>query len=175
MTGHITWSAWSPAQEFEAYTVPVVPGYTPRQTTVKSTPVTADDKDTSITIDYTANAQKVLIKYIDVDDNDKAIKSQSLEGVTDQTLATNIEVPANYELVANQALPKEVTFKADGNEPIIVKVQHKHQDVTDEYRNDVKKQDQIDHTVTRTITIKHPHAADKDPYPSPSLHASGNP
>ena len=161
MTGHITWSAWSPAQEFEAYTVPVVPGYTPRQTTVKSTPVTADDKDTSITIDYTANAQKVLIKYIDVDDNDKAIKSQPLEGVTDQALATNIEVPANYELVANQALPKEVTFKADGNEPIIVKVQHKHQDVTDEYRNDVKKQDQIDHTVTRTITIKHPHAADK--------------
>ncbi len=161
MTGHITWSAWSPAQEFEAYTVPVVPGYTPRQTTVKSTPVTADDKDTSITIDYTANAQKVLIKYIDVDDNDKAIKSQPLEGVTDQALATNIEVPANYELVANQALPKEVTFKANGNEPIIVKVQHKHQDVTDEYRNDVKKQDQIDHTVTRTITIKHPHAADK--------------
>ena len=161
MTGHITWSAWSPAQEFEAYTVPVVPGYTPRQTTVKSTPVTADDKDTSITIDYTANAQKVLIKYIDVDDNDKAIKSQPLEGVTDQALATNIEVPANYELVANQALPKAVTFKADGNEPIIVKVQHKHQDVTDEYRNDVKKQDQIDHTVTRTITIKHPHAADK--------------
>ena len=161
MTGHITWSAWSPAQEFEAYTVPVVPGYTPRQTTVKSTPVTADDKDTSITIDYTANAQKVLIKYIDVDDNDKAIKSQPLEGVTDQALATNIEVPANYELVANQALPKEVTFKADGNEPIIVKVQHKHQDVTDEYRNDVKKQDQIDHTVTRTITIKHPHAADE--------------
>lgn len=161
MTGHIIWSAWSPAQEFEAYTVPVVPGYTPRQTTVKSTPVTADDKDTSITIDYTANAQKVLIKYIDVDDNDKAIKSQPLEGVTDQALATNIEVPANYELVANQALPKEVTFKADGNEPIIVKVQHKHQDVTDEYRNDVKKQDQIDHTVTRTITIKHPHAADK--------------
>ncbi len=161
VTGHITWSAWSPAQEFEAYTVPVVPGYTPSQATVENTPVTADDKDTSITIDYTANAQKVLIKYIDVDDNDKAIKSQSLEGVTDQTLATNIEVPANYELVANQALPKEVTFKADGNEPIIVKVQHKHQDVTDEYRNDVKKQDQIDHTVTRTITIKHPHAADK--------------
>ena len=161
VTGHITWSAWSPAQEFEAYTVPVVPGYTPSQATVENTPVTADDKDTSITIDYTANAQKVLIKYIDVDDNDKAIKSQSLEGVTDQTLATNIEVPANYELVANQALPKEVTLKANGNEPIIVKVQHKHQDVTDEYRNDVKKQDQIDHTVTRTITIKHPHAADK--------------
>lgn len=161
VTGHITWSVWSPAQEFEAYTAPVVPGYTPSQATVKNTPVTADDKDTSITITYTANVQKVLIKYIDVDDNDKAIKSQSLEAVTDQTLATNIEVPANYELVANQALPKEVTFKADGNEPIIVKVQHKHQDVTDEYRNDVKKQDQIDHTVTRTITIKHPHAADK--------------
>lgn len=161
VTGHITWSVWSPAQEFEAYTAPVVPGYTPNQATVENTPVTADDKDTSITITYTANVQKVLIKYIDVDDNDKAIKSQSLEAVTDQTLATNIEVPANYELVANQALPKEVTFKADGNEPIIVKVQHKHQDVTDEYRNDVKKQDQIDHTVTRTITIKHPHAADK--------------
>lgn len=161
VTGHITWSVWSPAQEFEAYTAPVVPGYTPSQATVENTPVTADDKDTSITITYTANVQKVLIKYIDVDDNDKAIKSQSLEAVTDQTLATNIEVPANYELVANQALPKEVTFKADGNEPIIVKVQHKHQDVTDEYRNDVKKQDQIDHTVTRTITIKHPHAADK--------------
>ena len=81
VTGHITWSAWSPAQEFEAYTVPVVPGYTPSQATVENTPVTADDKDTSITIDYTANAQKVLIKYIDVDDNDKAIKSQSLEEI----------------------------------------------------------------------------------------------
>ncbi|WP_304682178.1 mucin-binding protein [uncultured Ligilactobacillus sp.] len=161
VTGSIDWDKWSPAQEFDAYTVPVVPGYTPNKTTVERATVTADDENSPVTIDYTANAQEVLIKYIDVDDNGKEVKSQLLDGVTDQTLPTKYEAPANYELVANQDLPEKVTLKASDNNPIIVKVQHKHQDVTDEYRNDVHKQDKVDHAVTRTITIKHPHASDK--------------
>ena len=161
VTGKTTWNAWSPAQEFDAYTAPVAPGYTPSKAKVERATVTADDKDTTITITYTANPQKVMIKYVDVDDNNKEVKSQSLDGVTDQTVDTKYEVPANYEEVADQDLPGKVTFKAKGNEPIIVKVQHKHQDVTDEYKNDARKQDKVDHTVKRIITIEHPHAADE--------------
>lgn len=161
VTGQTTWSEWSPAQEFEVYTAPVVPGYTPSKATVERATVTADDKDTTITITYTANDQEVMIKYVDVDNNNKEVNSRSVSGKTDQTVEVNYEVPANYKLVADQDLPKTVTFKADDNEPIIVKVQHKYQDVTDEYKNDTHKQDEVDHIVTRTVVIKHPHAADE--------------
>ena len=160
VTGQPTWSEWSPAQEFDAYTAPVVPGYTPSKATVERATVTADDKDTTTTITYTANAQEMLIKYVDVDNNNKEVKSQSVSGKTDQTVDVNYEVPANYEEVADQDLPGKVTFKAKDNEPIIVKVKHKHQDVTDEYKNDAHKQDKVDHTVTRTVIVKHPHATD---------------
>lgn len=160
VTGQPTWSEWSPAQEFDAYTAPVVPGYTPSKATVERATVTADDKDTTTTITYTANAQEVLIKYVDVDNNNKEVASQSVSGKTDQTVDVNYEVPANYEEVADQDLPGKVTFKAKDNEPIIVKVKHKHQDVTDEYKNDAHKQDKVDHTVTRTVIVKHPHATD---------------
>ena len=65
-----------------------------------------------------------MIKYVDVDNNNKEVKSQSVSGKTDQTVDTKYEVPANYELVAGQRLPKAVTFKANG-QLIIVKVKHK--------------------------------------------------
>ncbi|EAL9807197.1 hypothetical protein D0Y22_09120, partial [Campylobacter jejuni] len=160
VTGKIAWNAWSPAQKLDAYTAPKVDGYTADKT-VEQLAVNANDKIAPVDIYYTADAQEVMIKYVDVDNNNKEVKSQSLDGVTNQTVDTKYEVPANYELVAGQELPGKVTFKAKDNEPIIVKVQHKHQDVTDEYKNDVHKQDKVDHTVTRTVVIKHPHAADE--------------
>ncbi|MEY8735780.1 YSIRK-type signal peptide-containing protein [Lactobacillus sp. AN1001] len=160
VTGKPIWNAWSPAQKLDAYTAPKVDGYTADKT-VEQLTVNANDKIAPVDIYYTADAQEVMIKYIDVDENDKEIKSQPLDGVTDQTVDVNYEVPANYELVAGQDLPDKVTFKANDNESIIVKVQHKHQDVTDEYKNDAHKQDKVDHTVKRIITIEHPHATDE--------------
>ena len=157
VTGKTTWNAWSPAQKLAAYTAPKVDGYTADKSVAQLT-VNANDEIAPVDIYYTANDQEVLIKYVDVDNNNKEVASQSVSGVTDQTVDTKYEVPANYELVAGQDLPKAVTFKANGNEPIIVKVKHKHQDVTDEYKNDAHKQDKVDHTVTRTVIVKHPHA-----------------
>ena len=160
VTGKPTWNAWSPAQKLDAYTAPEVGGYTADKTVAEIT-VNANDKIAPVDIYYTADAQEVMIKYVDVDNNNKEVKSQSLDGVTDQTVDTKYEVPTNYELVAGQDLPGKVTFKAKDNEPIIVKVQHKHQDVTDEYKNDAHKQDKVDQTVKRIITIEHPHATNE--------------
>ena len=159
VTGKTTWNAWSPAQKLAAYTAPKVDGYTADKSAAQLT-VNANDEIAPVDIYYTANDQKVMIKYVDVDNNNKEVKSQSVSGKTDQTVDVNYEVPANYEEVADQDLPGKVTFKAKDNEPIIVKVKHKHQDVTDEYKNDAHKQDKVDHTVTRTVIVKHPHATD---------------
>lgn len=159
VTGKTTWNAWSPAQKLDAYTAPKVDGYTVDKSVAQLT-VNANDEIAPVDIYYTANAQEVLIKYVDVDNNNKEVASQSVSGKTDQTVDVNYEVPANYEEVADQDLPGKVTFKAKDNEPIIVKVKHKHQDVTDEYKNDAHKQDKVDHTVTRTVIVKHPHATD---------------
>ena len=159
VTGKTTWNAWSPAQKLAAYTAPKVDGYTADKSVAQLT-VNANDEIAPVDIYYTANDQKVMIKYVDVDNNNKEVKSQSVSGKTDQTVDVNYEVPANYEEVADQDLPGKVTFKAKDNEPIIVKVKHKHQDVTDEYKNDAHKQDKVDHTVTRTVIVKHPHATD---------------
>ena len=124
VTGKTTWNAWSPAQKLVAYTAPKVDGYTADKSAAQLT-VNANDEIAPVDIYYTANDQKVLIKYVDVDNDNKEVASQSVSGKTDQTVDTKYEVPANYELVAGQDLPKAVTFKADGNEPIIVKVKHK--------------------------------------------------
>ncbi|MBJ8349156.1 KxYKxGKxW signal peptide domain-containing protein [Streptococcus sp. CSL7508-lung] len=61
------------------------------------------DEDIIYTVVYTANPAKISIQYIDNDDNDKVIKTETLEGVTNQVPNFTFEIPEGYELVSDDS------------------------------------------------------------------------
>ncbi|MFR0593556.1 hypothetical protein ACLUWM_10045, partial [Limosilactobacillus mucosae] len=105
------------------YSVPMVDGYTPSQATVEAKTVVNGDQNDNVTIDYTANKQTAKIVY--TDENDQPVKTDMVDGFTDQIVDTNSTVPTGWKLVDGQTIP--TTIKLGVNTPdTIVKVEHDH-------------------------------------------------
>ena len=102
-------------------------------------PVSALADGSVLQFELVPSAQKVLIDYVDDDDNQKVIKTDTLTGKTGEIQKINVVTPDNYVLVDSAANPGEYTFLASDNKPIVIHVTHGHQNVTHDY------------TVTRTI------------------------
>lgn len=68
VTGQTHYGDWSLAQNFNAVPVPKVDGYTPTMTEVPALKVTANSKDTTVTVDYKPNPVKPSVKRPVVDD-----------------------------------------------------------------------------------------------------------
>ena len=149
--GSVEYGEWS-TTEWPKYTVPTVDGYTPSQAVVEKKTVANGDKDTAVTINYTADKQTTHVVYVDADDN--PVKTDTVEGVTDQTVDTNSTVPTGWKLVDGQTVP--VTIKLGVNTPdTVVKVQHAHVTVTPD--------------APKTVNDKLPDNADKT-FPSGVAH-----
>lgn len=123
-------------------------GFTPKQfegliadKDVPNEDITADSKDSSITITYKAIPQQgqQVIHYVDTDDNNRLIGTQTLKGTEGSKVDFIPDIPANYE--PSDKLPDKITI-ADGT-PII---SLKHKTTSNEKTKDV----------TRTITIVKP-------------------
>ena len=168
VTGEVAYSKWSTGS-FDNYDVPVVEGYTASQSKVDTATVTSDTQNSKVNITYTANQQSIKINYVDSDNNDSVVKSDTLNGKTDQTVKTNINVPDGYVIEGN--VPNDYTFKASGNTDITVKLKHRTTTVTPDnpktiadklpdnpsknYPSGVAEND-LNKTVTRTIKITDP-------------------
>lgn len=117
--------SWTPVDgkdTFAGFTPFTVAGYTADPVHVKKVTVNSNDKDSQITVAYTANEQRVNIKFVDDDKDGSQVGPTITEtGVTGRTISiTNVEVPAHYELAPGQKLPTSYTFKADGNNDIVI-------------------------------------------------------
>ena len=117
------------------------------------------DKDSSITINYTANEQSVAIKFVD-DDKGGAQVGQTITkiGKTDQTITnfSDVKTPDHYQLAAGQKLPTSYKFTADKDQTITIHLTEKTTtvDPTDTTTNpDPQNKDWFkDHDLTKTIT-----------------------
>lgn len=138
VTGEITDAKWT-SGKFDEFTPEAVPGYTPSQAKVASEAVTSATKDQTVDITYTAKDQSINVIYRD---GNQFIKQVPLTGKTGETVDVNLDVPANYHVVNTPA--KTYTFKADGNQDIIVELAHNTEKVTDSK------------TITRTINVTSP-------------------
>ena len=138
VTGEITDAKWT-SGKFDEFTPEAVPGYTPSQAKVASEAVTSATKDQTVDITYTAKDQSINVIYRD---GNQVIKQVPLTGKTGETVDVNLDVPANYYVVNTPA--KTYTFKADGNQDIIVELAHNTEKVTDSK------------TITRTINVTSP-------------------
>ena len=160
---HQNWTAG----EWTSYDVPAIPGYTASQSNVAKETVTGETKDQTVNITYTANPQTTTVKY--VDDQGEVVHTTTVDGVTNQTVKVPSEVPAGWTITKGQ-VPSEITFGADGHDPIEVTVAHQHVTVDPEHPqtngtklpdnpaktfNGVEAND-LNKTVTRTIKVTQP-------------------
>ncbi|MDF4188234.1 BspA family leucine-rich repeat surface protein [Ligilactobacillus salivarius] len=141
VTGDVIYSDWS-TDSFDSYDVPVIEGYTASQSKVDTATVTGDTQNSEVNVTYTANPQSIKINYVDDDNGGATVKSDTLNGKTDETVKTGITIPENYSVVGTT--PSEYTFKANGNTDITVHLKHVI-DTTSEEK-----------TVTRTIKVTDP-------------------
>ncbi|KEK15136.1 hypothetical protein LR3_03865 [Limosilactobacillus reuteri] len=167
VTGEVTYGEWSTAK-WDAYTPENIPGYTVSESIVPAVEVKNGQQDETVNITYTANEQSGKISYQDADG--KEIGSTTITGKTGETITITPEVPAGWQLVPSQEIPKTVTATAEGIPTVIVKIEHKTVVVTpatpatdiptgkvpgDPSKN-YPTMEQLTVTPTRTINVKYP-------------------
>ena len=138
-TPSVTDLAQVPGYELSKAAPTVVSGHA-----VIGQPVAAPDDGSVLQFELVPSAQKVLINYVDDDDNQKVIKTDTLTGKTGETQKINVVAPNNYVLVDPAANPSEYTFLASDNQLITIHLKHQH-NITQEQK-----------TVTRTIKVTQP-------------------
>ena len=86
VTGIVAWGKWNEAsQSYKALTSPTIAGYTPSETVVKRSSNSDAEQGPTVTVIYTADAQKVHVQYID-GETDKLLRQDNLDGYTDETI-----------------------------------------------------------------------------------------
>ena len=169
VTGEITYSDWTSSEpaEWSEYTAPEVAGYTATQM-VKSQAVSAETKNETVSISYTANNQTGKISYVDSQGNE--VGQTALTGKTDQNVAVTPEAPTGWIIVAGQDIPKSVTATATGIPTVTVRVEHSTTIVTPETpekdiptgpvpgdpSKDYEKMESLTASPTRTIVVSDP-------------------
>lgn len=132
-TGTIKWVLVD-SQSFEEVAAKDIAGYTSDKQAISAETVMPSDGDFSenhtenLKITYKADPQTVKVVYVDDDNNGSQIgNTQTVSGVTDETVSTNISNPdsTKYEIVDGDKLPETVTLKPDDETVIKVHIKHK--------------------------------------------------
>ena len=121
VTGKVTYGSWSTASWKEF--IPVeVKGYTASEEEIPAVEVKNGQKDETIEVTYTANEQSGIISYQDKEGNE--ISTSPLSGKTGEAVAVKPEIPAGWQLVPSQEVPKTVTATAEGIPTVVIQVEH---------------------------------------------------
>lgn len=117
-----SWTAVDGKDTFAGFTPFTFAGYTAAPARVEQVKVTGDDKNSQITVAYTANTQTGKISYVDSDG--KEVGQTALTGKTDQSVEVNPEAPTGWQIVSGQDIPKTVIATPTGVPTVVVKVEH---------------------------------------------------
>lgn len=149
VTNQITYGKWQGDGSFEAVTINPIAGYKASQDTVPKITPTAMADDITINVTYFAQNETQLINYVDENNQSGSpIATQSVNGLTDQSVAIVPAIPANWELVPGTTIPASVKLSPNAA-PIVILIHHQHQDVSSTDSNAIK-------IITRTINFTYP-------------------
>lgn len=149
VTNQITYGKWQGDGSFEAVTIDPIAGYKASQDTVPKITPTAMADDITINVTYFAQNETQLINYVDENNQSGSpIATQSVNGLTDQSVAIVPAIPANWELVPGTTIPASVKLSPNAA-PIVILIHHQHQDVSSTDSNAIK-------IITRTINFTYP-------------------
>ena len=121
VTGKVTYGSWSTANWSE-FVPAEVKGYTASEEVIPAVEVKNGQKDETIEVTYTANEQSGIISYQDKEGNE--ISTSPLSGKTGEAVAVKPEIPAGWQLVPGQEIPKTVTATAEGIPTVVIQVEH---------------------------------------------------
>lgn len=121
VTGEVTYGEWSTAKWSE-FTPKKIDGYTPSEDVVPAVEVKDGQKNVTVDITYTANKQSTNIIY--QDKTGQVIKTDKVNGETDQTVDVHSTIPAGWKLVNGYTIPSTITFGPDGHKDVVVQVEH---------------------------------------------------
>lgn len=169
VTGEVTYSDWSTdTTSWTDFKPESIDGYTPSQSDVSAVTVKNGQKNVTVDIAYKPNKQSTSIVY---KDGDTTVKTDPLNGVTDKTVDVKTNVPAGYKITNPKSVPSNYKFKASGNDPIIVPLEHQITTVTptdpktpkdtlpnnpDKYYPDGVSEKDLNKTIVRKITVVKP-------------------
>ena len=85
-----------------------IDGYTPTIASIATKPVTYGTDTESVDITYTPNAQTTNIIYKDEDG--QTIKTDKVDGKTNETVKVDSTIPVGWKLVDGQDVPETVKF-----------------------------------------------------------------
>lgn len=172
VTGIVTYGAWSTDDaDWTAVDVPAVPGYkavqSDGQTGIPAVTVKDGQKNVTIDVTYTANAQSMNINYVDAQGNN--ITTFKVSGKTGQTVDTNAKIPAGWVLAQGQHdAPATITFTDTPTADINVVIEHGTHKVTHDKPAQLDEktptgkvikgahEGDLNKTITRTINVTTP-------------------
>ncbi|KRM34448.1 hypothetical protein FC44_GL001159 [Lactobacillus intestinalis DSM 6629] len=121
VTGAVTYGEWSTGS-WKEFSPEKIDGYTPSEAVVPAVEVKDGQKNVTVDITYTANKQSTNIIY--QDNTGQVIKTDKVNGETDQTVDVYSTVPAGWKLVNGYTIPSTITFGPDGHKDVVVQVEH---------------------------------------------------
>lgn len=146
VTGDKAYGDWTTGQ-WKAYTPEAIPGYTSSANELPNVNIDGNSKNQMVDVMYTVDAQKVDIVYVDDTKGGTVVKTDQIDGKTDETVKVTPDVPAGYELVGK--VPGDYTMMADGHQTITVHLVHQMKTASESKM------------VTRTINVHTPHDGTK--------------
>ncbi|GAX07973.1 cell surface protein [Secundilactobacillus silagincola] len=156
----------TPTGIYSEQTVPAIDGYTPNQDKVEQVTYNGMDAsgipgDDTVKIIYHANAQKVIVEYVDDSNNGAVVGTpETVSGQTSGTVDWNTDnLPAGYKLAKGQAASGTYQFNNDKNQTVQIHLSHIIDNTTatttrtiNYVVNDASYPGQAPETQTQTIT-----------------------
>ncbi|MDX5123509.1 MBG domain-containing protein [Lactobacillus paragasseri] len=163
-----SWTAVDGKDIFAGFTPFAFAGYTAAPAKVEQVKVTGNDKNSQITVTYTANNQTGKISYVDSDG--KEVGQTTISGKTGETVKVTPEAPTGWQIVSGQDIPETVVATPTGVPTVVVKVTHSTITVTPETpekdiptgpvpgdpSKNYEKMESLTATPTRTIVVTDP-------------------
>ena len=163
-----SWTAVDGKDIFAGFTPFAFAGYTAAPAKVEQVKVTGNDKNSQITVTYTANNQTGKISYVDSDG--KEVGQTTISGKTGETVKVTPEAPTGWQIVSGQDIPETVVATPTGVPTVVVKVTHSTITVTPETpekdiptgpvpgdpSKNYEKMESLTASPTRTIVVSDP-------------------
>lgn len=172
VTNRITWDNKAITKEFPQVKSPVIKGYECDTPVLKSIPVTLtiDNFNTSLdikkTINYIAEPQKIILKFVDKTSN--LVRTKPLHGSTNKhsgyyaTDTIDQFLNRGYQLIKDETNGQELVYDNNTNQDQVYTIELKHKTkrlTPDDSFNDIKNRDEHDnlvHVVKREIVFRTP-------------------
>ena len=167
VTGKLTYHDWDNKElSFKDVASPTVTGYDANPSSVKGATVTPDSSDITKTVTYVRSNYGIKINYVDGDDNNTILKTDTIEGNPEKAIAYKDKMNSIISSLTGYVLNKAKTdlplnsdgniqLPADvlGNKTYNVVLNHKTTTMKPGDKNPVtgKDEDGLTKTITRTI------------------------